>query len=332
MGSKKSKILVTGAAGFIGSAVMATLQADGYHVLGIDNFSSYYHPEMKIQRSRSLSILENISKIDITDFNEISKLIQNFKPTIVIHLAAQGGVRASAQNPRPYLETNQIGFLNIMNAAIASGVEKFLYASSSSVYGEDNLTPFSEDTGKVSAKSLYALSKISNELVAMNVETSKLKIIGLRFFTVYGPWGRPDMAVFRTLASSQLKTRFELTTELDTSRDFTYIDDVVKVISNLVSRNDINASHTTYNVCSSAPGSMNDLIDIITELCPDFEVFKMPVNSYDVKKTHGSTEKLTKYSIPVPNTTLEYGIGNTFDWIRTISDGDIREWYDYRFL
>jgi len=203
------KILVTGAAGFIGGHVSKLLTRLDHEVIGFDNFSPYYSPEMK-----KAHLVGNpgfrLDEIDISNRELMLRSIREISPDCVIHLAAQGGVRASTTNPLPYITANQIGFLNVLEASEKVRVEKFIYASSSSVYGEGLEAPFKEDAILSAPKSLYALSKLSNENIAKNLPFAGVERIGLRFFTVYGPWGRPDMAVFRLLASFLLGEEFLL--------------------------------------------------------------------------------------------------------------------------
>ena len=220
------RIIVTGSAGFIGGNLTSCLLNSDHEVIGIDNYSDYYSKDMKNERVKHLNLGNNLIKADISNVSEIMPIFESFQPDIVINLAAQGGVRASKNNPLPYLQSNQIGFLNIIEACKRYKVRKLIFASSSSVYGDSKKFPLSEDDELITPKSIYALSKISNELIAKHYPTNQLQIFGLRFFTVYGPWGRPDMAVFRLIAAGLMERPFKLTANIELKRDFTFVDDV----------------------------------------------------------------------------------------------------------
>ena len=232
MDRAKTRILITGAAGFIGASVMSRLLSKFPNTTGVDNFSEYYDSRLKRHHIKTLALADRISTIDICDLDALTEIYSLTKPNVVIHLAAQGGVRASQIDPRPYIQTNQLGFLNLLELNNKFGVNKFIYASSSSVYGEGLPVPFNEEMQLPGPKSLYAASKVANEIMAMYFpRQSNQTRIGLRFFTVYGPWGRPDMAVSRLLASGYKERPFVLTANLDLIRDFTYVEDVAPAIS-----------------------------------------------------------------------------------------------------
>ena len=247
----------------------------------------------------------------------------------MINLAAQGGVRASKKNPRPYLESNQIGFLNLLEASSLHGVKKFIFASSSSVYGNHQKPPFQENYELPSPKSLYALSKISNELIAKNFVDSEMAITGLRFFTVYGPWGRPDMAIFRLIASSILNQPFELSASLDVMRDFTFVDDVSKVILSLIHRSDSPQRYEVFNVAGGRPYTLNNLLQILKTRNYELSLNEVGRDEADVNVTHGSTEKLAHNRLPIPDTTLEIGIDKTINWLEKIEKKYIAEWFNF---
>ena len=221
------KVLVTGAAGFIGGNLVETLKSKGIEVVGIDNFSDYYSASMKRAHLEASGLVSCIQELDICNDGALQELFRGFRPTHVFHLAAQGGVRASKTDPVPYLQTNQTGFLNVLNAAERVGVSKFLYASSSSVYGEGLQAPFKESETLSAPKSLYALSKLSNELIAKHLPLRDTQRIGFRFFTVYGPWGRPDMALFKFTKAILDGEPIDIYNHGEMSRDFTYIDDII---------------------------------------------------------------------------------------------------------
>lgn len=320
-------ILVTGAAGFIGGHVAEFLGSAGHKVLGVDNFSPYYSPQMKRKHVSTLLNFD-FQEADVNQIEILQSIFESFKPEIVIHLAAQGGVRASRENPIPYLTTNQIGFLNVLDQSEKYRVKKFIYASSSSVYGEGLIAPFKEDSLLPSPKSLYALSKVSNEIIAKNYPTHGMERIGLRFFTVYGPWGRPDMAVFRLLASASLGKEFTLTANMDVMRDFTFVSDVSQCIFSIVSTSHV-LLNEVFNVAGSSPHSMSELFEILQGLGINPRITKSVPDSMDVKLTHGSVDKLRHYSLSVPSTDLTQGLMATLTWLNTVSPEELGQWLEY---
>jgi len=325
------RILVTGAAGFIGGNLMQVLKNNNLEAIGIDSFSNYYSVEMKQKRLHSLGLSDIVKPLDTTDTSEIKRLFADFKPNVVVHLAAQGGVRASRKNPDPYISSNQIGFLNILRAAEASGVEKVIYASSSSVYGDGAVAPFKESAELPAPKSLYALSKVSNEIVANHFPGNGIARVGLRFFTVYGPWGRPDMAMFRLLASCKLQKNFHLTAKLGTLRDFTFVEDASRVILEIIQNPQSHQENIILNVAGGNPYSLNDLVTVLNELNYFPSLENHAPDELDVEKTHGSTEKLSKLGFTVPKTSLIDGVKKTISWLESQPDSDIRSWYESSF-
>jgi UDP-glucuronate 4-epimerase len=320
------RILVTGAAGFIGGNLLSSLQEKGISSIGIDSFTNYYSPDMKEKRINQLNISEIIKRVDISKEDELRDAFNEFKPTHVVHLAAQGGVRASKIDPKPYLSSNQVGFLNTLSISEEMGVEKFIYASSSSVYGDGVKAPFKESDQISAPKSLYALSKLSNELIAKYLPISNTERIGLRLFTVYGPWGRPDMAIYRLLASSLLNQDFELTAAQDLKRDFTFVDDVSKIILEISSSNNKELSSNVFNVAGGKPYSMSELLTILENLGLNLKVNQKSQDELDLNLTHASTEKIRKFGFSVPETTLKSGIEQTWGWINSQSKNDISKW------
>jgi UDP-glucuronate 4-epimerase len=321
--------LVTGAAGFIGGNLMESLASKGIEVIGVDNFSNYYNPTMKYAHLVSGKLKTLVKKLDVCDEGAVKSLFDSFHPTHVIHLAAQGGVRASKIDPSPYLYTNQTGFLNLLNASEAIGVEKFLYASSSSVYGDGLDAPYKENQILSAPKSLYALSKLSNELIAKHLPTKQTQRIGFRFFTVYGPWGRPDMAVFRLLASSRLQEKFKLTASTEVIRDFTYVNDVSDVIGAALGLDSDLLTPEIYNVAGGSPFTLGKLLEVLNELKIFTEIEQAPIDSLDVKITHGSVSKLAENNLPVPATSLREGIQQTWNWMEQIEIDQLRAWFEY---
>ena len=229
----KKQILVTGCAGFIGMHLCKSLLDDGYNVLGIDNLNKYYDPGLKRDRLKILEDYDLFSflKLDITDLNELSHTFRNFNPSKVVNLAAQAGVRYSIENPHTYVDSNINGFMNILECSRKNNIKNLVYASSSSVYGGNTKVPFSEDDMVNKPISVYAVSKVTNELLAHTFHRLYgLKSTGLRFFTVYGPWGRPDMAMYIFVRKILNDEPIDVFNFGNMERDFTYIDDIIKGI------------------------------------------------------------------------------------------------------
>jgi UDP-glucuronate 4-epimerase len=327
--SAETRILVTGSAGFIGSNILKKFKDLGLPVWGIDNYSTYYSSSMKTQRESVMGLKGVTIDADLSDRKQLDKIFEQVKPTVVINLAAQGGVRASRIDPSPYLYSNQIGFLNLIEISKKFDVSKFIYASSSSVYGDSEHAPFEESSELPVPKSLYALSKISNEIIARDLSSPRMKKIGLRFFTVYGPWGRPDMAIFRILASAELKKDFVLTASPEVKRDFTFVNDVSDVIEFLTFNDVLQDDHNVINVAGGKPYSLAELFSILEGMGLKLNIRIGDADSLDVKLTHGSVDKLESLGIPVPSTSLAQGAEKTLDWLRSIDDEKLREWFDY---
>ena len=326
----KDRILVTGAAGFIGATLMQDLIATQAQVIGIDNFSPYYSPLIKRMHLAAAKAENFVHTVDISNLELLREVYRNYSPSVVVHLAAQGGVRASQLDPEPYILSNQLGFLNLLTLNNEFGIDKFIYASSSSVYGEGLTPPFEEDMKLPGPKSLYALSKLSNELMAEyfpNVLDGKR--LGLRFFTVYGPWGRPDMAVSRMLVSGLRKKPFNLTASRHLSRDFTYVDDVTLAIRDLIELSSQKfQSHQVFNVAGESPRSMFELIEICRSQGLEIQISEAPINKLDVAITHGSSSKLNSMGVHTPHINLETGIKNTLSWLTSQSSAKVLEILD----
>ena len=330
MDKSEKRILVTGAAGFIGGSVVSRLKKLYPATQGIDNFSEYYDSRFKFHHIQTLDIEDCISKVDICDYENLESTYSRFRPDIVIHLAAQGGVRASQIEPKPYIQTNQMGFLNLLELNNKYHVKTFIYASSSSVYGEGLPAPFKEDMPLPGPKSLYAASKVANEIMARYFPSYENQYrIGLRFFTVYGPWGRPDMAVSRLLASGYKERPFVLTANKDLIRDFTFVEDVTDVIEDLIKQENVGLNgHTLLNVAGESPRSMGELMEICTTNGVPLNILYGEINTLDVSKTHGSSERLHKLGIRTPRTSLEIGIERTSQWLAEFSAAGLAEYLD----
>jgi len=224
------RILVTGSAGFIGYHLSKSLLEDGFQVHGIDNLNDYYDPTLKQARLDQLTPYDNFTftKSDISDLDLLTKIFQSFKPHKVVNLAAQAGVRYSLENPHAYIESNIVGFMNILECCRYNDVEGLIYASSSSVYGGNEKIPFSVDDPVDKPISIYAATKKANELMAHTYShLYGLHTTGLRFFTVYGPWGRPDMAMFLFTDKILRDEPIQVFNHGNMKRDFTYIDDII---------------------------------------------------------------------------------------------------------
>ena len=271
-----SKVLVTGAAGFIGFHVCKMLMENNYDVVGIDNLSNYYSVILKESRIKELQNLDlknvgnfEFKKINIVDQKKLNTLFNSEKFELVIHLAAQAGVRYSIENPRTYVENNVIGFFNLMDECLKSKIQKFYYASSSSVYGNQIKVPYSENDQVNKPESFYAATKISNELMAHAYSSiHKLKTTGLRFFTVYGPWGRPDMAPMIFLDALYSNSPINIFNSGKLERDFTFITDVSSAIIKLIEtdKNISSKNYRIFNIGNSNPIVLTDFIDSIETL------------------------------------------------------------------
>jgi UDP-glucuronate 4-epimerase len=309
------RILITGAAGHIGANLLNLLKTS-YDVIGIDNFSSYYSPEYKTLRVKSLEVENLIQNIDVRNYIELKEVISDFKPETVIHLAARPGVRAKNSELSEYSENNIQGFLNVIDLSKEFKVKKFIYASSSSVYTSDNETPFSEDSQLYYPKSFYALSKQSNEMAANYFASEDFNTIGLRFFTVYGPWGRPDMAVLQFLGNALTGQNANLNASLDTLRDFTFVDDVTLLIAQVVSHKGLRNSEIL-NVGGSTPRSLKELMSILEDSGLKLNFTHNLKSNEDIRFTNASIHKIAALGLTVPSIQLEEGIARTIKWIKS---------------
>lgn len=330
------KILVTGAAGFIGFHLVRALCDKGETVFGIDNINDYYPVSLKYARLAECGIAERdivqgnivhstkysdyrFSRIDICDKPKIDALFAREKFDVVVNLAAQAGVRYSIENPYAYIESNIVGFLNILEASRINEVKHLVYASSSSVYGGNTKTPFSETDRVDNQVSIYAATKKSNELMA-NVYSKlyHLPTTGLRFFTVYGPWGRPDMSPFLFMDAIFHDRPIKVFNNGDMLRDFTYIDDIIEGVTriiNVVPDKDVPAS--VYNIGNQTPTRLMDYIECIEraagkEAKKDF----LPMQPGDVYQTYADSSSLASATGFTPNTPLQEGIYYTAAWFK----------------
>ncbi len=333
------KILVTGAAGFIGFHICKRLIKNKNYIIGVDNFNDYYDPNLKNSRIENLISEKNkpneffkIYKADITNTVEIESIFHKEKPDIVVHLAAQAGVRYSINNPSTYIQSNLVGFGNILENCKKHKIEHLLFASSSSVYGGNNKLPYSEDQGVDHPVSLYAATKRSNELMAHAYShLYNLRCTGLRFFTVYGPWGRPDMALFKFTELILNNKKIEIYNRGQLYRDFTYIDDVVESIFQIIKNppnnelinlnsNDPSSSWAPYNLFNIGNSTNIKLIDFIDLL--EKQLNKKSKKIYkemqlgDVLSTYADCTKLKNWINYKPKTNLQKGIKEFVDWYK----------------
>lgn len=287
------KILITGAAGFIGFNLCKLLLSKTYKVYGIDNFDNYYSVSLKKKRVKILKEKKNFffRKVNIINKKKLTNFFKNKNFDFVIHLAAQAGVRYSLLNPQKYIDTNIFGFLNIIDLSKKNNVKKFIYASSSSVYGESKKFPLKENQ-QLNPKNIYGLTKKLNEQIAEIYSNQfNLRCIGLRFFTIYGEWGRPDMFLLKLFNASLNKKKFYLNNYGKHKRDFTYINDATNAIYELI--NKLNIKNDVINICSNKPINILDIINYFKK--DNYIKFKLvSMHKADVKDTHGSNLKLKK--------------------------------------
>jgi UDP-glucuronate 4-epimerase len=318
------KLLITGAAGFIGYHLAEKLINNNYHIIGIDNLNDYYDPALKKARLNNLIKNSNFEfhQIDFTQNNTLIPIFKKNQFDHVIHLGAQAGVRYSITNPQFYIDTNISGFLNILENCKNHKVKKIIYASSSSIYGINENFPFSENDMTDSQISMYGVSKKTNELMAHAYSNLyDLKIIGLRFFTVYGPWGRPDMALFIFTKAIIENKKIELFNEGNHTRSFTYISDIVEPIHRLIKINEseqnILNSNEILNIGGAETVKLLRFIDIIEKyIGRKAKIILKPMQKGDVKETNADISKLERITKYVPQVNIEEGIKRFIDWYK----------------
>ena len=331
-------ILVTGAAGFIGSHLCMKLINNGIKVIGIDNLNGYYNPLLKEKR---IEIIEDINqnnlwnfyKVNLVNTEKIDEIFKKHKPNIVINLAAQAGVRYSIDNPMSYVESNLVGFLNILQGCRNTKVDHLIYASSSSVYGGNKITPFDESTSADHPVSLYAATKKSNEVLAHSYShLFQIPMTGLRLFTVYGPMGRPDMAPMIFADAILSGKPINVFNNGDMSRDFTYIDDVIDAIYKCCFKTPYSnvhfhetkpepstsfAPHRIFNVGSNNPTNLLSFIDILESALGVKAIKEMkPMQLGDVEATFADIGRLKKWVNFSPKTSLTEGIMKFASWYK----------------
>ncbi len=315
------KVLITGSAGFIGFHISKKFLENKFEVIGIDNFDNYYDVNLKKKRNKILLGFKKFKfyKKDIVKLNEIKKIFDNNKIDLVIHLAAQAGVRHSLENPKKYIDTNLVGFFNLISLSKDKKIKHFTYASTSSVYGDSKKFPLKEKNNTDNPLSLYAATKKSNELIAHSYSANyNLPTTGLRFFTVFGPYGRPDMALFK-FTKNILNNKFlDLFNHGKHQRDFTYIDDVVESLYKIVFKIPKKTiPFEIFNISSNNPHKLKYFLKIIEKkLGKKSKINKLGLQIGDVYKTHGSNSKLIKKIKYKPKNDIVDGINKFINWYK----------------
>lgn len=334
------KVLVTGAAGFIGYHLCVNLLNANHSVVGLDNLNDYYDPNLKLARLKQLGIQEQslsknvlynsslpnknfkFIKLNIEDREHLPVLFENEKFDVVVNLAAQAGVRYSIENPFVYAESNVMGFLNILECCRNNNIEKLIFASSSSVYGLNEKIPFSTNDNVDHPISLYAATKKSNELMAHTYShLYGIKTIGLRFFTVYGPWGRPDMAMFLFTDAVLNNKPIKVFNNGNLSRDFTYVDDIINGIISIINKFDsINFKDSNYKIYNIGNNKPVKLLEFITEIEKATGITAqkelMPMQAGDVESTWADIDNLIGDFDYEPKTNISEGVANFIEWYK----------------
>ena len=317
-----SPILVTGAAGFIGMHCSARLLAQGHQVIGIDNLNDYYDPRLKQARLAQLTSQPGFRfmEMDIANRDALEKLFAEVRPEGVLHLAAQAGVRYSLKNPHAYVQSNLVGFVNMLEGCRHHGVQHLVYASSSSVYGANTKVPFAVGDSVDHPVSLYAATKKSNELMAHSYShLYGLPTTGLRFFTVYGPWGRPDMSPWLFTSAILEGRTIDVFNHGKMQRDFTYIDDIVEGTLRVLDRAPSGAPpYQLYNIGNHQPVELMDFIGTLERvLGREAKKNFLPMQPGDVPVTYADTDDLRRDVGFAPSTPLSEGLKQWADWYRS---------------
>lgn len=331
------KALVTGAAGFIGFYICKDLLESGYEVIGLDNINAYYDVNLKYARLAQLGIDKQAAaefnamshsshygnrfgfvRMNLEDRTELPTLFKNYKFDVVINMAAQAGVRYSLENPMAYVDSNVVGFVNLLECCRHADVKRLIYASSSSVYGNSDEVPFETAQQVDNPISLYAATKKSNELMAYTYShLYEMQTVGLRFFTVYGPWGRPDMAMFLFTDAILNDKPVKVFNNGDLSRDFTYIDDIVKGILLIVEDDDAAEKYQLFNIGNSKPVQLLEFIEEVEQAVgKKADRLMMPMQPGDVNQTWADVEGLRKRYGYNPDYSVKQGVRNFVKWYR----------------
>ncbi|RIN76711.1 NAD-dependent epimerase [Staphylococcus simulans] len=326
------KVLITGAAGFIGSHLAKKLISQGHEIIGVDNINDYYDPKLKEDRLKSIGDNNfTFYKVTLEDADKLEEIFKEQQPDVVVNLAAQAGVRYSLENPRAYIDSNIVGFVNILESCRHYDVKHLIYASSSSVYGANTSKPFSTSDNIDHPLSLYAATKKSNELMAHTYShLYNLPTTGLRFFTVYGPWGRPDMALFKFTKAIVNDETIDVYNHGNMMRDFTYVDDIVEAISRLVKRpaqpnpewsganpdpSSSYAPYKIYNIGNNSPVRLMEFVEAIeNKLNKTAKKNYMDLQPGDVPETYANVDDLFRDIDFKPETTIQDGVNKFIDW------------------
>ncbi len=317
-------ILVTGCAGFIGFHLSQRLLKKNLKIIGIDSIDDYYSKNLKFKRLNLLKKSKKFifKKIDLKNFNQTYQFVKKKKIDFIIHLAAQPGVRVSLKKPLVTLNQNLISFINILEIARLKKVKKIIYASSSSVYGDSKIYPFKEDDHENVPTSVYGATKLSNEIIARSYSRNfKMKCVGVRFFTVYGPYGRPDMAYYSFLENLRNNQKINVFNKGRMKRDFTYIDDVINGIIAIYKKK-MKEYHTVLNIGKGKPDHLMDLVKLIEKnYGKKFKInYSNNIPQGDIKRTFSNTKKAKKLINWHPKTNLHEGIKKFIEWYKTEYD------------
>ena len=314
----KKIYLVTGSAGFIGFHLSKKILEKGFKVIGIDNLNNYYDVQLKKKRNHILKKKKNyiFKKIDIKNYKNLETVFKKYKIFKVIHLAAQAGVRYSLKNPRSYIDNNINGFFNILEISKNYRVKKFVYASTSSIYGLQKKFPLKENFNTDNPIQLYAATKKSNELMATSYSyLYKMDTVGLRFFTVYGPWGRPDMALFKFTKNIIKGRSIEVFNKGKHERDFTYVDDIVDGIIKIVFSKKNKFGSQIFNIGNGKKIKLLKYIQLIEKnLKKKARKKLLPLQKGDVFKTHSNTRLIKKHYNYNPKTSVNDGVKKFIEW------------------
>ena len=314
-------ILITGSAGFIGYHVSKKLLNLNYKIIGLDNINNYY--DIKLKKKRLINLKKNkkfsFNKIDLCNYNKLNNLIKKNRIKIIIHLAAQAGVRNSIKNPKNYFKSNLEGIFNILEVSRNNRIKHLIFASTSSVYGENNKFPLNENDKTDHPLSFYAATKKSNEVMAHSYShIYKLPCTGVRFFTVYGPFGRPDMALYKFTNNIVKNKLIDLFNYGNHQRDFTYIDDVVDGVVSLIKK--FPKKNTPYEIFNIGNGKSKKLIDYLKYieryLLKKAKIRKLPLQNGDIIKTHSNIKKLKNFTNYKPKTDIDLGISKFIEWFK----------------
>ena len=313
------KILVTGCAGFIGFHICEELLSlKNISIIGIDNINNYYSKKIKNKRLKILKDFKRFTfyKTDIANEKSLRGVFKKNQFDIVIHMAAQAGVRHALKDPSSYLDSNLKGYINLIENIKNTKIKKMIFASSSSVYGESKKFPLSEHT-KTKPINIYSSTKLLNEEIAKDFsEISKIKFIGLRFFTIYGKYGRPDMFLFKVLKSIYKNKKFYLNNHGNHFRDFTHITDVRNIVLKLVKKK-IRNNYQIFNICSNKPIKISKLINEINKITKiNLKVLKVKKHKSDVIKTHGNNTKIKKFLILKKFKNIYYELQEIIEWYK----------------